>query len=288
MKNAIKFFYNLEVDSIRQLNDKYFLESKNVFYCLEKTDIDIENKYQIISRYPFLYKIVKNNQNSIVTKINDKNYVLLVIDKNTRIIDINDIYNFGNIYLYLNDIDPVKRAIQFWSDRVDYIEYQLNQIGKKYPILRISFAYYNGLTENAIELLKTIDGSRINVYLMHHRIRIDDKIFDLCNPLNIVFDSRIRDVCEYLKSSFFSGKNIYEDATKYLVKLSQDEIVFFMSRLLYPSYYYDIFDSVLENKNENELDYILSKVIDYEKELKRIYVFIRDKYIIPEIEWLNE
>jgi len=69
---------------------------------------------------------------------------------------INDIHEFYKI----NNIkkpDNKKDWYTLWTSKIDYLEIQLSEFGKKYPLLRKSFPYFCGLAENAIQLLEKIN-----------------------------------------------------------------------------------------------------------------------------------
>lgn len=59
------------------------------------------------------------------------------------------------------------------------------------------------------------------------------------------------------------------------------------ARLLYPSYYFDIYEKVIENlKDESELLDIVSRVDEYELFLKDAYFELSKLYKIEQILWI--
>ena len=63
----------------------------------------------------------------------------------------------------------------------------------------------------------------------------------------------------------------------------------FFSRLLYPSYYFDLCDNIIYNNiNENTLSNIIVKNEEYEKFLSHILNYLKTKFQIPDIEWLKK
>ena len=63
----------------------------------------------------------------------------------------------------------------------------------------------------------------------------------------------------------------------------------FYGRLLYPSYFFDLYDEIInDNLQEDIINRIIIKNKDYEIFLKEIYFYIVNKYnkYIPEIDWL--
>ena len=59
------------------------------------------------------------------------------------------------------------------------------------------------------------------------------------------------------------------------------------ARLLYPTYFFDKYDEILEGTaSEEEIVSIIEKQEEYEEFLIDIYSFLKLNYNIPEIEWL--
>ena len=67
----------------------------------------------------------------------------------------------------------------------------------------------------------------------------------------------------------------------------QKEWITYFARLLYPSYYFDAFESSLTSKNDQEIKKISSKANSYEIILKNLYSELKKYINIPNIEWLN-
>ena len=82
----------------------------------------------------------------------------------------------------------------------------------------------------------------------------------------------------------YSNDIIYQK----IKKLPKNSIILLITRLLFPSYYFDIYeDIILKNKKEEELKEIINKRNNITNLLK--YIF--DKYSnfnIPYIEWIKK
>ena len=92
-----------------------------------------------------------------------------------------------------------------------------------------------------------------------------------------------------LKISFFNNEDSLLDLKTYLrsTKLTPYSYHMLYARLLYPSYYFDMYDSILQGKvQEEKLHYYLSKVDTYEEFLKNLFFLINQYYRLPPIEWL--
>ena len=100
------------------------------------------------------------------------------------------------------------------------------------------------------------------MYSISHKVlRPPDKVDSLYNPLNIIYDYRVRDVAEYIKNSFWTDNhNIYNELNNYLYKnnLSLNEVKLLISRVLFPSFYFDLYEDIFNyNKDEKILNNIL-------------------------------
>ena len=129
-------------------------------------------------------------------------------------------------------------------------------------------------------------------YISHKRLKPTDKVDSLYNPLNIIYDSRVRDVAEYIKNSFWTDNhNIYNELNNYLYKnnLSLNEVKLLISRVLFPSFYFDLYEDIFNyNKDEKILNNIISRIDEYEEYLNSIIIYFKRFYPIDEIEWLKK
>lgn len=298
MKNALNYYYDLDNIEIHQKNKDYYFKNDNYEYMFIKYDniLEINEIYELsvsLNKFGFpSHEIILNKQGNILTKINDDNYLLLKLKVPKKKININDIINFNNLP-YTSTSKKLYRNnwYQLWTNKIDYFEYQISQIGKKYPLVRASFSYYIGMAENAICLVKMVDTSKLSLSLNHKRINLKSTTYDLYNPLNFIVDLRIRDVCEYFKNSFFNNENISEELFLYLQynKLSKEESICFMARMMLPTYYFDLYEKIINNEiDENNLNTIISKVNKYEILLGNIYLYFKNLNNIPDIEWLKK
>lgn len=298
MKNAMSYFYNLIPSSIHQRGKIYYFYVNQSPYVLIPCDNVAES--QIIYEFSMqllkiglpIHQIILNNQSQVVTKINQDDYVLMKIFVPKREVQLEDIIQFNQIPAS-NLPNSLRRDDWYilWTKKIDYFEYQISQIGKKYPIIIDSFSYYVGLAENAIILMQMISQKPTYVTLNHRRIAYGDTTYKLFNPFNLIIDVRIRDVCDYLKSCFFQNKNIDLLLQQYLysAKLSQEELQCFFARMLFPTYYFDAYEKIIAGEmEEKELLPIIAKVDAYETLLRRIYRDMAGNGMLPEIEWLKK
>lgn len=292
LKNTINYYYNLNINTIHQKEKNYYFKADNKNYLLLKcTNIeepdDIYRLNIYLSQILPVHRIVLNANNEAITKINDSNYLLLELFSNNNKINLNNIIELSNIRIPFS-VDKLKRNdwYNLWIKKVDYFEYQLSQIGKKYPLIRESFNYYIGLAENAIILVNNIDFNNIPLGLSHRRIT--NMSFNLYNPLNIVIDARIRDVCEYFKFCFFNNIDISMELELFLSynSFNIDEVKLFLARMFFPTYYFDLYEKIIDNEiDESEIKKVIIKADNYEKILKQVYYHFKNNQI--NIEWLE-
>lgn len=292
MKNTINYYYNLNINTIHQKEKNYYFKVDNKNYLLLKCSNieELDDVYRLnmyLSQILPVHRIVLNVNNEVITKINDSNYLLLELFSNNNKINLNNIIELSNIRIPFS-VDKLKRNdwYNLWIKKIDYFEYQLSQIGKKYPLIRESFNYYIGLAENAIILVNNIDFNNIPLGLSHRRIT--NMSFNLYNPLNIVIDARIRDVCEYFKFCFFNNIDISMELELFLSynSFNIDEAKLFLARMFFPTYYFDLYEKIIDNEiDESEIKKVIIKADNYEKILKQVYYHFKNNQI--NIEWLE-
>lgn len=297
MKNLIEYYYDMKVSKIHQRGRKYYFYYNGFDYILMESEF-LDTLEYIKSLSDYLYginilvqTIVPTKNMALYVSTNNLNYVLLKVNSKQAKINYNDIFKLNTI-TFKNELNPLRRDnwYELWTNKVDYFEYQLSQIGKKYKLIKDSFSYYVGLAENAILIFNLTDKKNLNLTLSHKRLNYNATTIELYNPLNFVIDYRVRDICEYFKSCFFNDININEDIIKYLEynNLNEMESCIFFSRMLYPSYYFDLYEKILiEGLSEDELNKIINKADDYEKLLKKVYYLLKQNNKLPNIDWLN-
>lgn len=294
MKNTILYYYNLEPLSIRQRDNFFNFDTENGKYTLVKIEnnnlVEIEEGYKLslclVNNNLKSNIIILNNNNQIITNINNDFYIMIKLLVDVKPITFDDVISFSNLYATDNNSLNKSNWFDLWIKKVDYFEYQISQMGLKYSIIRESFSYYIGLAELAINLTKDIPETRVFT-LSHRRISYNDTTFHLYNPLNYIIDYRFRDVCEYFKSAFFNGVDVLNSIKMYLNYLNKQEKQLFLARFLFPTYYFDTYEKIIQNEvDEIEIRKIINKVEQFELLLKKIYNYVADS--VPYIEFLKE
>ncbi len=304
MKNAINYYYGLYPNTIGNLKDYFYFHINNKLYQLKPFTKDEKlikpiynlNQSMIIQNLP-VHKIIPNQGQDIITIINNTPYILYQINISTKkSITLNDISYLSN--QIINHDNTLFRSswVTLWASNIDYFEYQINQIGKKHPYIVDSFNYYVGLAENAISylqntLIETKKEPSDTGVISHCKITKNSTILSLYDPENIIIDHKGRDIAEYIKSSFWNhNQNIFNELTTYFRYnyYSYYGMRVLFSRVLYPSFYFDLYEDILLNKvREKEINNITSQTKAYEQYLYQVYIFLKKYYNIPEIEWLK-
>lgn len=302
MKNTIDYYYNIRIDNlIKSNNDYYFFINKEEYHLIKynRPAEDAVSIYKLnlemLKRNMLVHRIIPNKDNQIITVINNIPYILIKLCAyKNQIVNLTDINYIQNMTYNIEFDKSLLRDnwIKLWSEKIDYYEYQINQLGKEYPILCDSLSYFIGIGENAISyLVNNINNERQLLVVSHKRIRINEGSFEFYNPLNFIIDNRVRDVSEYIKEAFFKDNFISNELKMYLNNnnFSKNEYVYLFSRLLFPTYYFDMYDAIINTKvNEDIITTILNKIQDYEKFLVSIYKYIvyEKKVQIEPVEWL--
>lgn len=301
MKNAINYYYNLEFNDIHQFEKTYRFSVNNENYILipyQREINEIKEIYQVYSdlirKNVYTHPIVLNKSNEILTSINNELYILLKTPNNNRKITIDDITYFSNITIDMYKADSIRRDnwYKMWIEKIDYIEYQISEFGRRFPLIRKSISYVIGLAETGISFIRSIPNTnKSNLSISHKRIQAEYTLFDLYNPLNYIIDSRVRDASEYFKFKFFEEGVVLEEVINYVVynQLTVTECLLFFSRMFFLTPYFDIYESIIEESSEEEqINKIIEQLDKYEKLLRKIYTYFKSNMNIDNIEWLKK
>ena len=299
MKNVLSYYYNLHLSDIHQIEGIYRFNLNGIEYAFtqyKRNLNEIRELYELslllFQNGIMVHQFVLNKENQLITYVNQKPYVLLQIYNNSKQnITINDINNFSFSSSILKLPEKQVNWANLWSDKIDYFEYQVNQFGKKNPLIRESFSYFSGLVENGISLFNMLELDYNNYSVSHQRLSSKDTMFEFLNPMNLIIDYKVRDACEFYKEKFLNKQSISNEIKEYLSNknLNVYEILLFFIRMFYPSFYFDKYEYIINNEED---DYQLKNIIElsdkYEKLLKEIYFYL-SKYInMPDIECIKK
>lgn len=300
MKNIIEFYYNIKIDTIHNKNNNYIFNINNQNYIFkpyykdENTADCCFRLNSMLSETVPLNNIIPNKYNSPITPVEDTSYIL-IHNRNKSPISLPAISNISNTVIpnitYIKSLERNNWEI-LWGNKIDYYEMQINENSKKYPLIRESFDYFIGMGENAIAyLVNTKLETKPTIY--DNKVPSHNTIYNsLYDPSNLILDHKARDLSEYIKYSFWNNnKKIFQELNEYFIYnyYSEYGIRVLFSRILYPSFYFDLYDQIITGKKEEkELNKIISRVNEYELYIYNIYLYLSKFYNIPEIDYIKK
>ncbi len=303
MKEVIEYNYNIVLDYVNEDNNItsfYYGDNLYIFVSYKRTEEEIQEILavgkELINKNIKVLEIMFTKDNNALCKIANESYIMLKVTQNYKEeISIIDIINYNNITI-LKGNKYKNLWGDLWSKKIDYFEYQIRERGVGKNTILDSFSYYIGLAENAVALVnyknkEYQNGENEKVCLSHRRIFFPSYNLNYFNPVSFIFDLEVRDPAEYIKACFFAGEDATLELSTYLksVKLTNYEYNMFYARLLYPSYYFDIYEDIInEEKEEDALIPIIKKVEDYEIFLKEVYRELSKYCAIENITWLTK
>ncbi len=288
MKNTIMYYYGFEnISIIRQKRRKYIKHNNDIYIiCRVYNEKEVLELYELTRGNPFFYKFIPNKDGSIFTMYQDFIFVLLKINDKSSMItqNKNQISLDENKKYYLDRSD----WYELWTRKNDYYEYQYQHIKGKYKVIDESINYYIGLAENAIIYIANIP---INLKEQEKKGLYPKRLLEseYHNPLNYVIDYKERGLSETLKYLFLNKKYLSQNIEKIILSYNCTEIGYKLlyGRMLYPSMYFDIYDKVINDfENEKELVNVIKRLKEYEEYLKEIYRIISKHTKIKNIDWL--
>ena len=304
MKDMINYFYNLNIEIVEDWDNIFtFKWNKEEFYFvpLNRTERELIDLVQISkelkNRGLECHDMILNKFGKLITNVYEANYILLKPIGNTKEeFEIKDMIKINNFLILTPNKSNLYRNSwsKLWSDKIDYFEYQIHELGKDKEIILDSFSYYIGLGENAISYVNSTNKkyqktSLDYICLSHRRIKYPNYKLNYLNPLSFIFDLEVRDIAEYIKSAFFEGADAlsYLKETLKISRFTTYSLELLYARLLYPSYYFDVYESIMNNKEEEEkLIPIIEKADDYEDFLKDAYTEMNKYAPIERIAWI--
>lgn len=293
MKNVLYNYYDILVDELNKSDNNYFFYFNNelfLFY-LVLNDINlVENIYKyIVENNIESFNIILNKEGNLFSDVDKKKYVLLRV-KGILKYEV----KFDEFKYYPVNSNGVNWGT-LWSERLDYYEVQIRELGIKYQTVLNSFGMFSGLAENAIlyfnMTMEKFGDLESNVGIVHNRVKYPCYLIDYYNPVNFVIDYSVRDIGEYIKSYIISDDFDFNNVVTLINRMNLNDLMFNLlyARLLYPTFYFDVFDKIiLEDGRDSDIVFILDKIDIYLDTLKRLYDRFNNEYQMFRIEWLNK
>lgn len=281
MKEFIEYNYDLRCDNLAILNNLLYFKHLDKFYIISnfnRDEVEFEKVLNyLISNNLKSLKVVMNKKGSYISEFNGKKYVVMESDCENEIIDfpicIGGLINENN---YWNEI---------WENRVVQLEKHKSELSLNKDIFYI-LNYYIGLIEICIynyNLLIRKYGQKNGLSIQHNRIEFPMYSFSYYNPVNYLFDFEFRDFAEYLKMRFFYSDFSTDEAISVIDNYNFDNfsINMFFVRLIYPTYFLELYDMQNKNNVYSDLFYdLLKKSSQYENFILKLITVMSNKYEI--------
>ncbi len=304
MKNEIAYFYHLYPEKIIKRKERYVFENQGknyVLYPYNRSLHEIEAIFalnQALARQnAFFPRLILNGMQQALTFLNGKYYILKEDILPSQNIHFQEVSYQMNYTFPQNQLKSIQRNnwAALWESKIDYFEYQREHIYQKFPILTSGLDYFIGLAENAIAYVKTVEKNVLKtgndtLTFARRRVHVNDTLSDFYDPLNLVIDYKVRDIAEYIKSCFFDSDITGEVLENWLLQLQLSPYSWglLMGRLLFPSYYFDLYEQIVNGKeNEERILNVLEKIDEFREFLGNLQEKIRKDIKIPMVEWLQ-
>ena len=304
MKQTIEFYYNLRIENLHFQNQIYYFNAYGQAFELrvyQRSEEELNQLFELqleACQQDISYqRVILNRNQQMITWLDHKPYVLLKQNGDYhRLLRLEDL-KFLPVYQTRNKQYLVHFPwTTLWMQKIDYIEYQIAHLENEYPILAESLWYFIGLGENAISYVVNTENevrreAVDHLVVAHRRLKSTDMLADYYNPLTLIIDHPTRDIAEYLKSSFLEGKYDLNEIEAFLngVALSPYGYRLLFGRLLFPSFYFDCYQRIVEKEIKEEKIYtILNRILEYEVFLGEIYQIIKTYSDIPPVDWITK
>lgn len=293
IKNIIEYFYKISNLELHRKGDFYYftLEPNDyLFIPLARTELELLEINQIIKDDLLYDQLVLNIENHYLTQTQKGYFVLIRKSRANFSLEQSIIQEKSRILSTTNYVNIDRTNWKdLWSKKIDYIEYQLLHIESRYPLISKSINYYIGMTETAISYLNDFYSKNAKMGLLptisHKRILKDN----FNSPMNIITDYRARDISEYLKYLFIENTYNYDKISIFLKKceLTETDSQLIYARLLYPSFYFDLYDQIVSGLiEEKKILPLLSRSKEYEDFVRMIYSLLNEKQTILKAGWI--
>lgn len=290
MKEFIEYNYDLKCDDLSIICDLLYFKCLDKYYIISPFNRDVVEFEKIlqflISNNLEFFRIVMNRNGSFFSEFNGEKYVLMESNCENKIIDaplmIGGLVNKNNNW---NEI---------WENRVNQLTKQKNELSLNKDVFYI-LNYYIGLIEICIynyNLINTKYGVRNSLTIQHNRVSFPIYSFSYFNPVNYLFDFDFRDLAEYVKMKFFNSDLSINDAIDIInsFKFDNFSINMFFVRLIYPTYFLEVYD--VQSRDSIYLDAfsnLVKKSSQYENFILNLVNLLFDKYeIIIKIPFISQ
>lgn len=267
MKEFILINYNLKIDKIYTETFYIYDEKIKIVKINELSKINelIKLSNEMYQKNIKVDTFIINKNNEYITKKNNEYIVLQRINDNDEYINLEEIVKYSCNANMLEKYD----ILEFYKREIDAFEEKLNKYDTESINIRKTANYYIGMAENAISLLNDyIDdsnelGHKINIYKYNKK--------ELNNPFNFIKINKLYNISNYLKYKFINKEFDYNELDLVLKNINTEkEEALFFSYMIYPNYYFDIFEENIDNKS-------IEKIIKRNKKYIEVLKYIKEK-----------
>ena len=96
MRNIIQYFYNIDINNIKEFDSYYIIDDYILKEVKNNVDMDLYNF--LLNNNIYVDRLIPNIKNEYITLINNKRYILSTYNKDIiKIYDINN-YDFNEFH----------------------------------------------------------------------------------------------------------------------------------------------------------------------------------------------
>ncbi len=272
--NIIYYLYNIRIDYLRYINDKYVFSYNNDIYLFKEVFVPEEYLQFIIRSNDLFHVVIKGKNNRYVTVYRDKRYILMKVKiRENRFVLFDDFYKMKN-YIVQTTYFSSFNWLELWKRKIDQIEDYVSHHSFDIYILSI-INYFIGLGELSINILNSLNQNEIiPLSYAHKRMNFNCDLYSYYDASNIIIDHYTRDIGEYIKDLII--KNKFNNKVINFSVFSYLDRILLISRIIFPSYFFDLFDKfILEKKDFNNLDKYIINIDKYDEAILSILNFIK-------------
>ena len=183
----------------------------------------------------------------------------------------NDIINLSK-YIINNNAYKNNYYI-IWKNKIKILNKYYNDC---YCFDNYDFNYFYELSNIALKMIKNINFNNLTYGLSFNRFYKVNLLYDLYNKNNYKIGPIVNSITEYIKYSFF-----YNDREENIflidnLDLSREDYIYLVSRLIFPTYYFDILNN---NDIDDKHNMIMFKINKYFNYIKSIIMEIKKRHI---------
>ena len=179
MNNAILFFYNINIQEIKKINNNYYFNYLNNSYGIYLYSRALEELQELYDLNNMLlnlgligYEIFLTKEGNIIFPYGNSLYILMRMPNiKNRIITYEDVISFNfNVEAKNYRLLDKSNWSYNWSQKIDYISYQFSQMSNKYKIINDSIDYFTWHPRQSPEDVLALDYPPYVIFRDGHRL----------------------------------------------------------------------------------------------------------------------